>query len=440
MTAPMSLRAFLGEARVALRGAIEASQKVSIVIGNESADLDSLSSSMLLAYIRTLSSRLRPSKLPFRDHYIPLLNIPTADITIRPEFLSLLKHAGLEPSHLITLDDLPQENTKHSLQPENTRWILVDHNVLQGSLGSIYGGRVRGVIDHHEDEDTVPEDTGDEPRIIEKSGSCASLVTNYCQQAWDELSSSAMTSRATSHMDGPWDAPIAIMALAAVLIDTSNLTSAAKTTEHDIKAVQYLESKLAPAPHMTLQKPVRKGLYKELNSAKRTIDHLSLQELLRKDYKQWSEQDDKRLGISTIVKPISWLCAKASQETTPEGQSSGDTDPSAFLDGVHSYAMSRNLDVCAIMTTFKAQESGHQRELFIWALDQACVPLMQGFERMAGDLLRLQEKSEFRSSPSEKEPHQTGWRKFWRQADASQSRKQVAPLIRKALNSGAGTS
>jgi exopolyphosphatase len=42
-----SLRGFLAQARGALRGAIESSQKVTIVIGNESADLDSMTCSIL---------------------------------------------------------------------------------------------------------------------------------------------------------------------------------------------------------------------------------------------------------------------------------------------------------------------------------------------------------------------------------------------------------
>lgn len=48
MTVPRnSLRSFLAQARSALRGAIETSQNVTIVIGNESADLDSMTCSIL---------------------------------------------------------------------------------------------------------------------------------------------------------------------------------------------------------------------------------------------------------------------------------------------------------------------------------------------------------------------------------------------------------
>jgi hypothetical protein len=48
MTVPRnSLRGFLAQARSALRSAIESSQKVTIVIGNESADLDSMTCSIL---------------------------------------------------------------------------------------------------------------------------------------------------------------------------------------------------------------------------------------------------------------------------------------------------------------------------------------------------------------------------------------------------------
>lgn len=79
---------------------------------------------------------------------------------------------------LISLDDL-----REGLKAEDTKWILVDHNALQGELGKVYGGRVRGCIDHHDEEGKVPNkelcEAEGEMRIIEKSGSCASLVIGW---------------------------------------------------------------------------------------------------------------------------------------------------------------------------------------------------------------------------------------------------------------------
>ncbi|KAK3076590.1 hypothetical protein LTS18_012610, partial [Coniosporium uncinatum] len=169
-----SLRSFLIHAKSAIRWATHSSQKIIFVIGNESADLDSLTSSILYAYIRSSI----PTPGAFTPLYVPVTNIPRADIQLRPEFLALLPHANLEPHHLITLSDLPDlSEIKARLPPENTKWILVDHNALQGELGKIYAGRVVGAIDHHDEENMIPEETGVEPRVITKTGSCTSLVT-----------------------------------------------------------------------------------------------------------------------------------------------------------------------------------------------------------------------------------------------------------------------
>ncbi|KAI9760527.1 MAG: hypothetical protein M4579_001612 [Chaenotheca gracillima] len=424
-----SLRSFLSHAKSALRNAGKSSEKVTIVTGNESADLDSLTASILYAYIRS-TSRRSPSKL-----YIPLTNIPAADVDIRPEFLKLLPYGNIEKSHLITLDDLPGANGKGApLDPLKTTWILVDHNALQGRLGDSYGGQVQGVIDHHEEEGVVPQSTGEEPRIIEKSGSCTSLVTNYCRTAWDELSGASLSSGAAhgqgesaindSAVTRTWDAQVAQFALASILIDTSNLTSVEKTTPHDIKAVEYLEAKIALSPqHSVTYK--RKKFYREINTAKKDLDGLALGEVLRKDYKEWTE-NGKKLGISSVVKRLSWQMDKAKSE-----DKSGDSRESAFLKTVRKHAEARNLSVCSIMTTSKPDEGEFKRELFVWALDSSCTPLMEKFVEIADPELGLKNWQVADLSSADKSDK---WCHVWWQNDLGKSRKQVAPLLRRAMN------
>ena len=125
------------------------------------------------------------------------MNIPGSDINLRPEFAKLFRHANISISHLITLDDLPPaSDLEDKLPPANTRWILVDHNSLQGNLGAIYASRVHGVIDHHEEENAVTKDTKPEPRIVKNSGSCSSLVIYNFKSKWDALASSTLSSGA----------------------------------------------------------------------------------------------------------------------------------------------------------------------------------------------------------------------------------------------------
>ncbi|KAF2651862.1 DHH phosphoesterase [Lophiostoma macrostomum CBS 122681] len=390
-----------------------------------------MTSSVLYAYVRSLVS---PSNC-FTPLYVPVTNIPVSDVKIRPEFLELFRHANIEPRHLITLDDLPDMSVIQSqLRPEDTKWILVDHNALQGQLGKIYSDRVWGVIDHHEDEQKVPADTGREPRLIVKAGSCTSLVTEYCRQSWDSLSKSSITSGA-AHAQGEsladdaalttlWDAQIARLGLASILIDTSNLQSKDKTTEHDAKAVTYLEAKIMSCPQ-TGAKFDRDEFYKKIDSAKKDIGGLDLQDILRKDYKQWDDGSGK-LGVSSVVKPIEFLQKKAADEA--DTQSMGD----AFLDAVRSFAKARGLSLYSIMTTSTSSTGEFQRELLVWAFDRTAVSFARRFASESKMELGLEDwhGSDGKSLEQDGEAQ---WRRVWWQRKVQHSRKRVAPLLREAM-------
>jgi exopolyphosphatase len=406
-----------------------------------------MTSSILYAYIRSMA----PPKNAFTPLYVPITNMAASGISLRPEFLAVFKHANIEAGHLITLDDLPpMSEIEAQLQPENTKWILVDHNVLQGALGKIYASRVQGVIDHHDDEGKVPKDTGEEPRIVEKSGSCTSLVANYCRQSWELLSGSAMSSGAANAQGDSvsdddavvkrWDASVAQLGLSSILIDTANLQDASKTTKHDGQAADYLEAKIMACAALS---PTfdRTWLYNEIDAAKRDIAGLKLQDILRKDYKQW-DQGGHRLGVSSVVKNIGFLQAKAGAEA--ETPASGDE---AFLDAVQVFAKERELDMYSIMTTSTSASGAFQRELLLWAFNERAVVRAKGFEASSRDELGLEEwhGSEGESgsgsgsgSGSVAGGEQTGgegqWRKVWWQRKVQHSRKRVGPLLREALS------
>lgn len=374
-------------------------------------------------------------KSAFTPLYVPVTNIPAADIQLRPEFLAALKHANIDAKHLITLDDLPpQADIQTTLTPENTKWILVDHNALQGQLGKIYSYRVAGVIDHHEDEGKVPKKTGDEPRIIEKSGSCASLVANYCRSSWDTLSGSALSSGA-AHGQGEslsdddvvvkrWDAEVAQLGLASILIDTGNLQDENKTTEHDRKAVEYLEAKVMLCPQLSTQFD-RTTFYKEINAAKNNIGGLRLQDILRKDYKQW-EQGDLKLGISSVVKPIEFLQKKAGDESNAQ------PSDEAFLGALKLFAKERELEMYTVMTTSTSSDGKFQREILLWAFNQAAVSAAKTFAANSESELGL-EDWDASSKITNGDHGNDEWRKLWFQRQVQHSRKRVAPLLREAM-------
>ncbi|KAI4117133.1 MAG: hypothetical protein LQ338_007607 [Usnochroma carphineum] len=430
-----SLRAFLSHAKKAAATAIHSTQKITVVAGNESADLDSLTSSVLYAYIGSLA----PPRDAFAPLYIPLLNIPAADISLRPEFDALFRHANIEASHLTTLDDLHAAD----LKPEKTRWILVDHNKLQGALGEKFGSCVCGVIDHHEDEGAVTQDTAPEPRVIEKCGSCTSLVLRTLRSLWDASTDISSLSSGAAHAQGDsviddasvtrtWDAQIAKMALASILIDTVNLTAKSKVEKADRDAVEYLEAKIKLSPKDAAHWD-RNGFYEEINAAKRNINGLSFNNILRKDYKQWTE-NGLILGISSVVKPLDFLVKKVIQDASAED------NETRFVTAIGDFMAARDLTIFAIMTTSTSEAGEFQRELYVQALS-AGHAAASTFAEEAVKELRLEDYSvqALEGKPGAMQPSSEGpWRKMWMQRDVGKSRKQVAPLLRRAMGAESG--
>ncbi len=412
-----------------------------------------------------------PKQRAFTPLYIPLLNIPAADLQLRPEFTELFRHADISAEDLVTLDNLPSlNNIAEVLRPEDTRWILVDHNKLQGGLGSVYSSRVHGVIDHHDDEDALPHDTDPEPRVIEKCGSCTSLVVRTLRSSWDAISRSASSSspphpssqsqdrslpQGDSKVTKEWEAQLAKTALASILIDTENLTAEGKVEAADTDAVQYLESKIhSSAQDDSATSWDRTQLYNDLHTAKQNIDSLSLNDILRKDYKQWPSKTNPSttLGISSVVKPLSFLVAKAAQECP-------DHTENAFNQAIHNFMQSRRLTLYAIMTSFSAPSIGRKRELLLQASPSssptsppsaspaaASAASAAGFRfaTKAGNELGLEPLSiagiEVRNpiisqgaSIENDDGTKSFYREVWTQKEVNKSRKQVAPLLRDAM-------
>jgi len=323
----------------------------------------------------------------------------------------------------------------------------VDHNALQGSLGEAYRARVIGCIDHHNDEGKVPfseDERNGEPRIIEPAGSCTSLVINHFQPVWDsmlEIAKSAQTCSSSSTEPSPSqngdtaepsqpeiNIQLAKLALASILVDTSNLQNADKTTEHDRSAVAYLSTQLKADTDFD-----RKDWFRMLQTAKKDLDSLRVDDVLRKDYKEWNE-GGRKLGISSVVKPLEWLSAKASTEVADsDGGSGGEKE--AFAKALRKFVDSRQLAVYAIMTTSTSSESGEfMRELLLWGRETAAQGLAQKFKEQAGEKLGLEKWQEEKHGEIMQlsEAEEAGFQ-VWRQRKVENSRKQVAPLLREAM-------
>ena len=281
--------------------------------------------------------------------------------------------------------------------------------------------------------------TDPEPRILEKAGSCTSLVVRQFGSVWDTISSSSLSSGAghaqssdcttdDSAVSQGWDAQIAKFAMASILEDTANLTSESKTETVDRDMVAYLEAKIQlSSKDARIWK--RDQFYNEITTAKKDIDSLRLSDIWRKDYKDWTENEMK-LSMSTVVKPLSFMVNKARKESDMDG---GDKDY-AFDLKVQQHMSNSSIDVFAIMTAFTNEASEFHRELFL----QAHGPTIDAANRFAeiavGELgLVAIDIEGIAKEPVRGTGDDQVWRRVWRQEEVGKSRKQVGPLIRKAM-------
>jgi exopolyphosphatase len=462
----MTLLQFLRQARQVhlqfISGAL--SESPVYVIGNPSADLDSIVSAIVYSYCA--NNRL-PIQSP-RPH-IPLLNLPNVPagpelFRLRPEFVAALwsstnfpalrseekfentQHSAgsLLREHFLTVADFTQslqdQTILKQLLAEAT---LVDWNALScpsnndkgfGSLIGLPGVSFRalGCIDHHVDEHYMPSADSlpkDQPLIIQPGpGSCASLITRELQQRslWEE----------TAEM-----VQLAKLALSAVLIDTSNLTAEGKVTDIDREAVHSLRAQIEGEieASSTGHKWEMEAFYNAILSSKQnSLDMLTLHEVLDRDYKDWTETSQSsgktvKMGFCSSVKPIRWIVQKAGT-------------PKQFLDAARSFASSpeKDLDVLVVMTSFTASDGQFCRELFV-GVDRGNTSALEGvkaFVEQASSQFGLVDWSPL---DGEEIPELSGdslsalngdsplWTRLWVQTNATGSRKQVAPLLRTSV-------
>lgn len=216
------------------------------------------------------------------------------------------------------------------------------------------------------------------------------------------------------------------MALASVLIDTANLTAEGKVEAVDREAVEYLEAKILMSAREA-RTWERGRFYEEIDRAKSDIGSLELGDVLRKDYKAWSE-GGKELGISSVVKPLQFLVQKAKVEASDK------SEREAFDKAIEAFVNERDLAVYAIMTTSTTSSGHFQRELLLQARPDG-MSAAEKFVEQASSELAL-DALDPRSGDSDdwlQPVDAPTYRKIWLQKEVGKSRKQVAPLLRKAM-------
>ncbi|KAJ1817331.1 Exopolyphosphatase [Coemansia sp. RSA 2599] len=388
--------------------------KLTLVLGNESADLDSMVSSISLAY--TLS---QPGEVPA----IPIINVNRSDMALRAD-CSLLLTATLQGSggsleDLTFIDDfdlpsivsqyVPKEN--YVVPGELEIW-LADHNA-PASRQRYLEPYVKGIVDHHVDEGRC---LGAGTRVIDMVGSCASLVGAIIRDKEEYV-----------------DPGLAKMILAPILLDTADLSvEARKATDRDracvswlVPQVQWSEVSASVSKEgdesLTLDVASTRELYKTLDKLKGQVSHLSSRDLLRKDYKQWQVADMSgsvwNVGISSVGYRLQkWI--------KRDGQA-------AIVDAVDAWIKEQGLDIALVMTHGKVKVKGddvktYGRELVVAFPESRREGSLGIIEALVGTDLNLVPYAGAKDAELIR---------FYSQLKTEASRKQVFPAIKQVIES-----
>ncbi|NXA43136.1 PRUN1 Exopolyphosphatase, partial [Eudromia elegans] len=210
-------------------------REVHVVMGNEACDLDSTVCALAMAYF--LAQTSPTSKAAF----VPVLNMPRADLALRAETVALLRRQRLRDACLVFRDELDLAALHRAGLLSLT---LVDHHVLPRADAALEEAVVE-VLDHR------PLERAPRCRVTaEPVGSCATLVTERIAQ-------------------GP-----------------------PGVTPRDAACVALLESRFPELPQ-------RDVIYETLRTAKFDVSGLTTEQMLRKDLKALAN-DELALGISGI--------------------------------------------------------------------------------------------------------------------------------------------
>ncbi|KAG1724533.1 hypothetical protein EDB19DRAFT_1834122 [Suillus lakei] len=374
-----------------------------VVMGNEAGDLDSLASALGYAWLRSNTS----------GKAIAYITTPKEDFALRAENLYALGLAGI--NH-------PFEELYCSGDPmpsQVSQFALVDHNVFHTRYASPTT-RVVAVIDHHEDEGQY-KDTPD-PRIVEPAGKLSTLL------------------------------------LSAILIDTQGLKEGGKALDVDREAATFLlpHSLLAhneevsassdnqPITHL----PSVQFLSATLGEKKLSVSHLSTRDLLRRDYKEYAfsmpASDDAtqsskviRVGLATVPLRLSAFFASSNYP----------------VEEVKDWLAERDLSILGVLTTFRNKKGKGRREQ-LWIVkatnEGIAENLWRGLE--VSDELELERLgfSKFvgkANATDESEDEDAGevttdeaWfgesyiARAYKQGNASATRKQTAPILRRLMD------
>jgi exopolyphosphatase len=194
---------------------------------------------------------------------IALLQTSMDALDLRPENKLALANSKMTKGHddLLTMDELPED--PETLGSKLKGVVLVDH---ASPLRKWEKAEVLSIYDHHVDKGYAPDAR---PRIFEKTASCATIVA---RQMLDEL----------EKLPEEYHMPHELLEiiLSAIAIDSKGLEDG---TDADVQTAKRVLER-SRWSHRDLHDAME-DLADSLKKAKKDLDHLSVRDLLRRDWK-----------------------------------------------------------------------------------------------------------------------------------------------------------
>ncbi|CAG8504165.1 4644_t:CDS:2 [Scutellospora calospora] len=352
-------------------------KKVYFVLGNESADLDSIVSSTSYAY-------LNAKFCPLDTVYLPIIQIPRSDFSLRPECDYVFKKCEISTSSLIFLDDISSHLSTVSTS-FNLGLVLLDHNKLIG-IWKQFEDKVNTILDHHQDEGLY---MNIKERCIEGVGSTTSLVVLKFKEILKKKFNDNENLIKINNDTRNFNKIIANFLLSPILIDTILLDSSyGRTTQKDQEATDFLLDIISPPNH-----------YKEYNL----------------ELEMGNETKKCVMGISSVVWTLKdWVLREGGIEN--------------FMESVKKFTLEKNLDLEIIMLAFDYKgDVGFKREIVVYSKKGPFCQkeILEKFEEIIG----LKEIKNFENGKGNGEEKDVVI-KFYEQKNIAMSRKKVYPVIK----------
>lgn len=388
---------FLAHARQFVGGPLDAHTVVHVVMGNEASDLDSMVSSTMHAYHRSVSPLAGAITAGKTHSYVPVINIPRQDFALRTESVWLFESVGVDTRSWVFIDEIDLDALHERGQ---LRLVLIDHNKLASHQKHL-ADAVEEIVDHHNNEHLYASSVV--RRVVEPVGSAATLVALELLEAHSDDASAVVL-----------DAGLARLLMGPILLDTVNFAAdSARFNEKDTRAYEALKQIIAAAGEGEGQSP--QALFDKLQAEKFNVASLSSRDLLRKDYKEFhlhisGGKRSVKLGISSVGQSI-------------EAWAANESDIPAAL---AKWFAEQGLDLLLANTAFFDQQKGFCRQLVAFVEAAEGDANAQLFAELVGFLEKNQELKLHRTASEVTQGRRVV---FYDQGNAKVSRKVLEPIL-----------